>query len=98
MLKKIITAMLLLTIAFYSFGCYTNTHIVGKGAQTSQVVEERQWYVLWGLVPINKVDSQSMAGGAKDYRIETSITFMDWVISIFTSVVSVVPSTVKVMK
>ncbi|MHC1739274.1 MAG: hypothetical protein AB9882_14810 [Ignavibacteriaceae bacterium] len=90
--------MLLISIVFYSFGCFTQTHIVGKGAQSSQVLEQRQWYILWGLVPLNTVDSHSMTGGSANYTIQTSHTFIDWAISIFTSIATIYPATVKVMK
>jgi len=49
MLKKIITAMLLIVVVFYAFGCFTHSHVVGKGPKSSQVMEEKQWYVLWGI-------------------------------------------------
>jgi len=40
-------------------------------------VEERQWDVLWGLVPINEVKSEEMAGDAEDYVVDTELTFLD---------------------
>lgn len=98
MLKKIITAMLLIVVVFYAFGCFTHSHVVGKGPKSSQVMEEKQWYVLWGLVPLNKIDTNTMAGKADDYTIETSTQFLDFVIGAFTGIVSVYPRTVKVIK
>ena len=85
-----------LCLAFSS--CYTNTHMVGTGAKGSQSVEKRQWYVLWGLVPINNVDSKTMVGDARDYTVVTQFTFVDIVIGIFTGFVTVGPRTVKVTK
>ena len=70
-------------------GCSARTHIVGAGAQEQVTVEERQWYVLWGLLPINEVKSEDLAGDAEDYVVDTEITFMDAVINIFTGIVSV---------
>ena len=63
-------------------GCMTLTHVVGEGAQGRHVEKERQWYVLWGLVPINEVDSHEMADGAVDYTVTSQVTFVDGLISI----------------
>lgn len=81
-----------------STSCFTLTHTVGSGAQNGVEVEKRQWYVLWGLVPINNVNSKEMAGDATNYTIETQHTFLDYVISAFTSAVSIQTKTVKVKK
>lgn len=64
--------------------CFTQHHIVGKGAKSNRVEKARSWYVLWGLVPINKVDTKEMAKGTKDYEITTQFSFVDCIISIFT--------------
>jgi hypothetical protein len=79
-------------------GCYSVTHVVGDGAKGNTTESERQWYVLFGLVPINEVDSKEMAGGATDYEITTEFTFVDLVIGVFTSLVSIQPQTVTLKK
>lgn len=78
--------------------CYTLEHTVGNGAKTGMTVEKKQWYALFGLVPINEVDSKAMAGGAQDYNIKSQVTFIDYVISAFTGIVTVVVQTVEVKK
>ncbi len=93
-LALILIGLMLVTLT----GCYTNTHMVGKGAQGNDVTMARQWYVLFGLIPINEVDSQKMADGEKDYTIQTQFTFIDFVIGAFTSVASIQPMTVTVTK
>ncbi|RMF57775.1 MAG: hypothetical protein D6748_10425 [Calditrichaeota bacterium] len=98
MLRKITSVLLILSFIFVLTGCFTNIHRVGNGPQQGVKVEQRQWYVLWGLVPINQVDSQSMAGGATDYEIKTEFTFVDIVIGFFTGIITVQPRTVKVTK
>jgi hypothetical protein len=60
--------------------------------------QERQWYVLWGFVPINSVDTKVMAKGAKDYEIKTETNALDVVINIFTSAVTVYSRTVEVKR
>ena len=96
MLKKTIAIVVL--CSFLLTGCFTMTHKVGSGAQGNTTTEERQWYVLWGLVPINNVDSQAMAGGATDYEVVTQATPVDVIIGIFTGIVTIQPMTVKVKK
>ena len=96
MIKKIIALMLIVVFAFS--GCYTQTHIVGDGAKGNSVEMQKSWYILFGLVPLNKVDSKQMAGGATDYTIVTQHSFIDFVISIFTSIVTIYPMTVEVHK
>ena len=58
----------------------------------------RQWYVLFGLVPINEVNTNAMAGAATDYEIMTQHTGLDVIINIFTGVISVNSRTVIVRK
>ncbi|HEY4613496.1 MAG TPA: hypothetical protein VII11_10990 [Bacteroidota bacterium] len=87
-MRKLVCVILASALLFG--GCMTHIHVIGEGARSSRIVEtDRQWYVLWGLVPINKVDTQEMAKGAKDYTIKTEITPLDFIISFVTSVVSV---------
>ena len=96
MIKKSIALMLIVVFAFS--GCYTQTHIVGDGAKGGTVETAKSWYILFGLVPLNNVDSKQMAAGAKDYTIVTQQSFIDVVISIFTGMVTIYPRTVEVHK
>ena len=79
-------------------GCVTNEHIVGAGPQGSNTVEAQQWYVLWGLVPLNTVDTNAMAGDADDYLITTEQDVLDVVINMFTSIATVQTRSVNVTK
>jgi hypothetical protein len=72
-------------------------HTVGKGAQGIQVEENRQWYCIWGLVPINELDSQAIAG-ADDYDIKTEMNIIDILIAIPGWFVTVNSRTVTVTK
>ncbi len=97
MFKKIICILVITSFLFLA-GCYTIKHDVGNGAQGNTTVSERQWFVLWGLVPINDVDSKAMAGGATDYEITTQMTFVDVIIGAFTGLITVAPMSVTVKK
>jgi hypothetical protein len=98
MLRRIIAVATLLAVVIVIAGCSTHIHKVGAGAQGNAVIEERQWYALWGLVPINTVDTDAMAEGAADYEIKTETSALDVIINIFTTYVSVVSRTVTVTK
>ncbi len=96
--KRIILLLAITLIICLLSGCAAHIHKVGQGAQSSQKTEARQWYVLWGLVPINEIDTQKMANGTTDYTIKTEQSALDVIINIFTSSVSVVSRTVTVTK
>ena len=97
-MKKIRMLFLALTIAFAITSCYTLEHTVGMGAKGGSTMEKRQWYVLWGLVPINQVDSKQMAGGAANYNIKSQMTFVDVIISAVAGIVTVSCQSVMVTK
>ena len=98
MYKKIISLVAILIIFSLLVGCAAHIHKVGQGAQGAEKKEVRQWYVLWGLVPINEVDTQQMADGATDYTVKTEQSALDVIINIFTTSISVVSRTVTVTK
>ena len=94
-MKKI--TIILLAILFIA-GCMTQVHKIGSGPQTYEEKTLRQWWVLWGLIPINEIDTHEMAKGAENYEIKTEISFVDGIITIFTSMVTVGCSSVTVTK
>lgn len=98
MYSKIVVLMLIVVLLVTLVGCSAHTHIVGDGAQRGQVQEARQWYILWGLVPINDVNTNMMAGDAENYTIHTETTVLDIIINIFTQWVTVTSRTVTVTR
>ena len=85
-------------LVFLLSSCMSLTHVVGTGASSGVTSEKKQWYALWGLVPINEVNSKAMAEGASNYTINSKGKFIDYVISAFTSAVSVNVQTITVQK
>jgi hypothetical protein len=79
-------------------GCSAHTHRVGAGARGVDKTEDRQWYILWGLVPLNDVDSADMAEGATDYTVHTEASAIDVLINLVTIIVTVNARTVTVTK
>ena len=82
MQKKVI-ALLLLAV-FVLAGCAAHVHVVGEGAQGTETVASRQFYII-SLAPLNEVDTHAMAGGAEDYTIKTAAGFVDILITTVTS-------------
>lgn len=88
----------IIAVCFILTACYTHVHTVGNGPQTYRSATARQWYAVYGLAPINNVDTHAMAGDAADYEIKTQQTFVDSIISMFTSAFTVTCQTVTVTK
>lgn len=99
MVSRISMAVVLVALVFM-VGCAAHVHTIGEGraAGTGDMVEMRQWYALWGMVPINTVDTKAIAMGSTDYEIRTEQTPFDFILNIFTSWVSIVSRTVTVTK
>ena len=97
MFRKL-SAVFLIVAMLFVIGCAAHVHKVGNGAQGSDITEARQWYALWGLVPINDVDTNTMAAGATDYEITTSITPVDFIINVIAGYITVNCRTVAVQK
>ena len=72
----------MVTVVFF-IGCATHVHTVGDGPTSNKEVQTKQWYLIYGLYPLNDVDTQKMADGAESYEIKTQTTFMDGLISAF---------------
>jgi hypothetical protein len=102
MSKLVLVAVLAMFTAGLT-GCYT-IKVGGNGQQLassndsgSLVAEKRMWYALWGIVPISDNSTDTMApASVKKVRVETTHTFLDYVISLFTGLVSIVCNTAEV--
>ena len=84
-MKKAVV-MIMIVSSLFLIGCSTHIHTVGTGPQTGQVESARQWYILFGLIPLNSVDTGAMAGGAANYEIQTQVGPMDVVINVASAV------------
>lgn len=97
MKKLILNLTLLVTTSFLLTSCYTYTYVVGKGPQTGQEVVSKNHYLIAGLAPIKIADPNAMAGGAKDYQVTVTHSFIDGLIASLTGSIYT-PTTVKVKK
>ena len=95
-MKKFI--VLVFVVALFATSCLSHRHIVGNGPQTGVKIERKQWYALWGLVPVGFVDTKELAGDAKDYKIYTRQNAGDFFLNILTGIVTFQSRTVTVTK
>lgn len=84
-MKKAVV-MILIVSCLFLIGCSTHVHTVGTGPQTGVSNTARQYYLLYGLIPLNSVDTGTMAGGAANYEIQTQVGPMDVVINVASAV------------
>ena len=83
--NKLIAITLIISMLF--IGCATHLHSVGHGPQSGVKATARQYYLLWGLVPINTIDTNEMAGldingkQIENYEIQTQVGPLDVVIN-----------------
>ena len=96
-MKKIVL-MIMIVSSLFLIGCSTHVHTIGTGPQTGQVESARQWYILYGLIPLNAIDTGAMAGGAVNYEIKTSTEALDIIIGIPASYITVKSRTITVTK
>jgi hypothetical protein len=82
MKKKIFQLAVIMSLACSS--CYTNTMLVGNGAQTGVEVKAKNHYLIGGLAQLSTSDPQEMAKGASDYEVTIQHTFVDGLISAIT--------------
>ena len=85
MQKKLIFMCIIISMLF--IGCATHVHHIGAGPQIGDKVTARQYYLLWGLVPLNSIDTIEMAGidingsPIENYEIQTQQGPLDIVIN-----------------
>ncbi len=58
-------------------GCVSHTHVVGLGPTGTGESSARQYYIFFGLVPLNEVDTQRMAPELTSYSVYTRMAFVD---------------------
>ena len=79
-MKKVVV-MIMIVSSLFLIGCSTHIHTVGTGPQTGVKNTARQYYLLYGLIPLNSVDTDGMAGSVANYEIQTQVGPMDALIN-----------------
>jgi hypothetical protein len=77
-------------------GCVSHSHPVGLGATGTGEASARQFYLLFGLVPLNTIESQRLANDLTSYTIDTRFSFVDLLLSPFLLAVTMTSRTVTV--
>jgi len=88
-MKKAIV-MIMIVSSLFLIGCSTHVHTVGTGPETGMTKVARQYYLLWGLIPLNTVDTNQMAASMKtdNYEIKSQVGLVDGAIN-FASMVTI---------
>ncbi|MFY9344857.1 MAG: hypothetical protein WAT39_20355 [Planctomycetota bacterium] len=73
--KRRLAALTLFLVA--ATGCVTHTHNVGLGPTGTGAAAARQYYLLFGFMTINEVDTQRLAADLTSYSVETGFGFTD---------------------
>ena len=77
-------------------GCSVHEHNVGLGPNGLGTESVRQFYILFGWLQINEVDSQRLAKDATSYRICSEWSFVDVLLAPFLLPLTVTSRTVTV--
>lgn len=97
MFRKFILPGLMLALML-SLNCAAHIHQIGSGPASETQQHARQWYILFGLVPLNEIDTRKMAENAVNYEIKTETSVTDILLNILTGYVTVTSRTVTVSK
>lgn len=68
--------------------CNATMHTVGTGGKGNckspgqYDAKKKQWYLFWGALRLNNVDSKDLAAGKKNYTIRTTFSLGDLLIAI----------------
>jgi hypothetical protein len=87
-MKSFRTALWFVCLALLMSSCLATMHTVGTGGRGDcksvgqYDAKKKQWYLLGGLVPLNRVDSKDLAAGAQNYTVRTTTSFGDYLIAI----------------
>ncbi len=97
-MKKATTLLLVTAMLLFTIGCTSHVHKIGTGASTGSEESARQWYILFGAIPLNDVNAQEMAGDTQNYEIQTEQSFIDILIGGVAGMVTISSRTVTVKK
>ena len=64
--------------------CYSYDVVVGSGAQGNEKVSEWNHYVVYGLAPVGVSNAKELAGGAENYDVNISHSFINGLVSALT--------------
>lgn len=86
----------LLLAASLLTGCFVHQHRVGNGAAGIDEVHTREYYLFFGLMRINEVDTQRYAQDAVSYDVTTKFGFTDILITALLGPLSVTSRSITI--
>lgn len=99
-MKKVI--FYLLIVCLFS-SCYASRHYVGDGGKydgtdmTKYDVKKKQWFLLAGLIPLDDVTADQLAGDSKNYTVREVSSLGDMIITTITFGIAS-PRTIRISK
>jgi len=100
--EKIVSLILLLAVSMSVAGCFTirvggKAELAPSTEEGTKIAHKRCWYALWGLVPIGDNSTDSLIPETvKKVRVETKYTVSDFLINIFTFILTIETFTVEI--
>lgn len=91
-----VRALLAVALSFAATGCVSHQHVVGLGPTGTGSVSARQYYVLFGLLQVNEVDTQRFAPELTSYAIDTRFSLTDLVLTTLLLPLTVTTRTITV--
>ncbi len=84
MKKNFLKLAFVLGVCVIMTSCYTVTATIGNCSQTGEKKVGHNHFLIAGLVPVGIADVKEMAGGAKDYTVTVTHSFVDGLLSAIT--------------
>lgn len=99
--RKTVLFVLLIVLCAGFMGCMTtrvggDAHLAPSDTEGTLIAEKGNWYILWGLVPLNDNRTDAVVPAGKKVRVETKYTPIDFLINIFTGLVTIYTNTAEV--
>ena len=79
--KRRRSGVLAMSLLLLACGCMGHTHVVGVGPTGLGTESARQYYLLFGLVPLNSVNTQRVTGDLSGFEVYTDYSAMDFLLS-----------------
>ena len=97
MKRNLLKMAFVVSLSVMMTSCYTFTATVGNGPKTGEKIVAHNHYLIGGLAPIATANTKELAGGATDYSITVSHSFIDGLLSLLTGELYT-PTTVTITK
>lgn len=80
-LQRSIIALLIAAASVVCTSCFTQSIVVGSGAQGSQEEIQQTWFLVFGLANLSNTNISGMAKGSNNYTVTFQRTFVDGLIN-----------------